>query len=76
MQIRTIKWTIKEALSITKTTVEAFVSALQITAPEETPSLFNVRVAKKGLTAPAGQIKEVRSRVRGWHHVISAQSRQ
>lgn len=56
---------LKEALSVAESTVEALVSALQIMATDETP-LCNVRIGKKGVTIPAGKIREVRCRVRGW----------
>ena len=56
---------LKDALSVTENTVEALVSALHITASDETP-LCNVRIGKKGVTIPAGKIYEVKCRVREW----------
>lgn len=56
---------LKEALSVTESTIEALVSALQLTAPDETPAC-NIRIGKKGVTIPAGKICEVKCRVRGW----------
>lgn len=55
---------LKEALSVTESTVEALVSALQLIAPDETPC--NVRIGRKGVTIPAGKICEVKCRVRAW----------
>lgn len=57
---------LKEAMSLSEQTVETLISILQILSPDETPSPCPVRVGKKGLTIPAGQICEVRCRVRAW----------
>lgn len=57
---------LKEALSISDSAVEALVSALQILTPDETAPECSVRTGKKGVTIPAGQICEVRCRVREW----------
>ncbi|KAK0134669.1 hypothetical protein N1851_029682 [Merluccius polli] len=57
---------LKEALSVTDSTAEALVSALETTLSAETTAQCNVRVGKKGMTIPAGQICEVRCRVRGY----------
>lgn len=57
---------LKEAMSVSESTVETLISVLQILAPDETPPQCTVRVGKKGLTIPAGQICEVKCRVRAW----------
>ncbi|KAK0134313.1 hypothetical protein N1851_030134 [Merluccius polli] len=57
---------LKEALSVTDSTAEALVSALETTLSAETTAQCNVRVGKKGMTIPAGQICEVRCRVKGY----------
>lgn len=57
---------LKKALSASESTVEALVSALEIMASDDTSPQCNIKVGKKGITIPAGQISEVRCRVRGW----------
>lgn len=52
-----------DALSVPENTVEALVSAFQIT-DGTTPC--TVSTGKKGVTIPAGRVYEVRCRVRGW----------
>lgn len=44
--------------------MEALVSALQVLNPNETASECSVRTGKRGVTVPAGQICEVKCRVR------------
>lgn len=61
---------LKEALSVSESTVEALVSALEIMASDETPPQCNVKVGKKGINIPAGQVCEVRCRVRGGQGVV------
>lgn len=46
--------------------MEALVSALQVLTPDETAQECSVRTGKRGVTIPAGQICEVRCRVREW----------
>lgn len=57
---------LKEALGASESTVEALVAALEMMASDDTFPQCNVKVGKKGITIPAGQISEVRCRVRGW----------
>lgn len=57
---------LKEALSISDSTVEALVSALQLMAPDLTTPECSVRTGKRGATIPAGQVCEVRCRIRQW----------
>lgn len=57
---------LKEAMSVSESTVETLISVLQIVAPDETPPPCTVQVGKKGLTIHAGQICEVKCRVRAW----------
>lgn len=55
---------LKEALSVSDSTVEALVSALQTS--EETARECSVRMGKTGFTIPAGQIAEAKYRIREW----------
>lgn len=57
---------LKEALSISDSTVEALVSALQLMAPDLTTPECSVRTGKRGAVIPAGQVCEVRCRIRQW----------
>lgn len=57
---------LKETLSINDSDVEALVSACQTLTPGETAVECSVRTGKTGSTIPAGQICEVRCRVREW----------
>lgn len=57
---------LKEALSISDSAVEALVSAFQVLTPDETVPECSVRTGKRGVIIPAGQICEVRCRVREW----------
>lgn len=56
---------LEEALGVSASTVEALVLALQQVTFTETPQHY-VRIGKRGVTIPAGQIREVKCRVRGW----------
>lgn len=53
-------------MSVDESAVETLISALLLLAPQESPLPTTVRVGKKGLTIPAGQICEVKCRVRAW----------
>uniref|UniRef100_A0A674MFQ5 Gypsy retrotransposon integrase-like protein 1 n=1 Tax=Takifugu rubripes TaxID=31033 RepID=A0A674MFQ5_TAKRU len=57
---------LKETLSINDSAVEALVAACQMLTPGETAVECSVRTGKTGSTIPAGQICEVRCRVREW----------
>ncbi len=57
---------LKEALSVSDSTVEALVSTLQTIRPTEMPQC-NVRLGKKGVNIPSGKIREVQCRIRGWN---------
>ena len=59
---------LKEALNVSENTAKAIVSILSATVSdeEEAAPQYEVRVGKKGLTIPAGQVGEVRCRVRAW----------
>lgn len=57
---------LKEALSVSETAVEALVSVLQILTPDEITPECSVRTGKRGVNIPAGQICEVRCRIREW----------
>lgn len=57
---------LQEALSISDSTVEALVSALQLMAPDLMTPECSVRTGKRGATIPAGQVCEVRCRIRQW----------
>ncbi|GAA6088015.1 uncharacterized protein LOC121906577 [Tachysurus ichikawai] len=56
---------LEEALGVSASTVEALVLALQQVTFTKTPQHY-VRIGKRGVTIPAGQIREVKCRVRGW----------
>ena len=53
-----------DALSVPENTVEALVSALQITTSDET-ALCTVRIGRQGVTIPAGRVYQILCRVRG-----------
>lgn len=55
---------LKEALSVSESTVESLVSVLQLSVPTETSQSLGVRVGKQGVIVPAGRIYEVKCRVR------------
>lgn len=55
---------LKEALNLSEGTAEALACALKVREPEPTPTPGDVKMGKKGLTIPAGQICEVKCRVR------------
>lgn len=59
---------LREALNISENTSKAIVSILSETVSDEKEIApqFDVRVGKKGLTIPAGQVGEVRCKVRAW----------
>lgn len=57
---------LSEAMNVRENTVDIMVSAVKTKSPEEAASYFNVKVGKKGLTIQAGQIGEVKCRVRSW----------
>lgn len=57
---------LKEALSVTESTAEALVSALEVFTPADNCVEFTVKTGKKGVILPAGQISEIRCRVREW----------
>lgn len=57
---------LKEALSVSSSAVDALVSALQMPTPDEIDPECSVRTGKKGVMIPAGQICEVKCRVREW----------
>ena len=57
---------LKEALNVSEDTVRAIVSTLSATVSDEEAPQHDVRVGKKGLTIAAGQLGEVRCRVRVW----------
>lgn len=56
---------LEEALGVSASTVEALVLALQQVTFTETPQHY-VCIGKRGVNIPAGQIREVKCRVRGW----------
>lgn len=57
---------LREALSVTESTAEALVSALQVFTPADNCIEYTVKTGKKGVMLPAGQICEIRCRVREW----------
>ncbi|XP_057178909.1 uncharacterized protein LOC130547157 [Triplophysa rosa] len=57
---------LKEALSVSDSAVEALVSTLQAVTSAE-PQQHNVRLGKSGVNIPAGKVREVCCRVRGWN---------
>lgn len=58
---------LKEALSINPSAVDALISALQLLFTDETSLECVVKTGKTGLTIPAGQLCEVKCRVRKMH---------
>ena len=63
---RDISALLKEALSISDSAVEMLVSNLQILTPDAIGYEYCVRTGKIGLNIPAGQICELKCRVREW----------
>ena len=57
---------LKEPLSISDSAVETLVSNLQILTPDAIAYEYCVRTGKRGLNIPAGQICELKCRVREW----------
>lgn len=57
-----VSYVLKEALSVSKSMVEALVSALQKMKPAEIPQC-NVHIGKKDVIIPSGHIHEVKCRI-------------
>lgn len=55
-----------EALKFHRDTAETIVSVISETPAQETPRTDTIRVGKRGLTVPSGQICEIKCRVRSW----------
>lgn len=55
-----------EALKLHQDTAKTIVSVVSGTAAQETPRTDTIRVGKRGLTVPSGQIYEIKCRVRSW----------
>lgn len=55
-----------EALKLHRDTAETIVSVISDTPAQEKPANDTIRVGKKGLTVPSGQICELKCRVRSW----------
>lgn len=57
---------LKEALNLSEDTAEALACALKVGEPEQTLPPCDVKMGKKGQTIPAGQICELKCKVRAW----------
>lgn len=55
-----------EAIKLNRNTAETIVSVISETPAQENPVNDNIRVGKRGLTVPSGQICEVKCYVRSW----------